>query len=675
MKRIVKAIVAMILMGAVIFAAGCKKDPDNGENNNGGDNGGGSGGGTIPTTEGVYLGIIGFNENLFQKEIGLLNSSTQGSFNAFVNNLRANMGTGLYYADYTALNKMQSYGEPPKLKDVAIVTFTDGLDNVSTSNSQMDPEGYGSISAYRTALHNKILNEKIHGKSVSAYTIGLRGMDVADENEFRMNLNMLASSPSNVFEVTNMYEALQHFRTIAEELYSSITTVNLKLKVPGGFDDGQVIRFTFDIPSNAGNSVKFIECTYRRNGDLRRLENISYHGLAQGATSLSSISQAGAYFWFEFENLTNVTGTAISQFDISLMQLWKKIDTGWQKDSEFEPGSSSEVSEDKSSALIMLVLDCTTSLGDDFETMKTGAEQFIEVLCSSGGSGGNGGSGNVVAPEGAIKGLFTVSLHKVFFSKGNLQYNAFSNTWRFAEHQWDYVGTQTPDWQGNLGGTIIGCDNASISNDYNGWIDLFGWGTSGWNNGNTYYHPWDWDNSNASLYGPIGEIDLADEYANSDWGQYNVISNGGMIAGKWRVMDTGEWNHLLNNRHTISGAHYAKAQVQGVNGIILLPDNWNLSVFSLNNTDQEDAVYTSNIIDSTTWESVFEVNGCVFLPAAGFRNGTTVYNVGYRGCYWTSDAGNNDMADCPYFDETRIGIGRWDYRPQGSSVRLVCFAE
>ena len=128
MKKFMKAIAAIMLMVVVVCAAGCTKpndpiDPNNGGNNsgeNGGGNGGGNNGGgntpTVPTEEGMYLGIIGFNENLYQKDIGLLNNSTKSDYNAFIQNLRADLGTGLYYADYTALKKLQSFAEPPKLK-------------------------------------------------------------------------------------------------------------------------------------------------------------------------------------------------------------------------------------------------------------------------------------------------------------------------------------------------------------------------------------------------------------------------------------------------------------------------------------------------------------------------------------------------------------------------------
>ncbi len=382
MNRFKKAIAAIMLSVAVVIAAGCTKDPNNGGNNNGG-NGGGNSGGTSPTTEGVYLGIIGFNQELYTKEIKLLNSSTSWTFTDFIDGLAPGMGTGLYYADYMALKKLKSFAEPPKLKNVALVTFTDGLDNVSTATSQTDPENYGSISAYREALHNMIMNDKVHGKSITAYSIGLKGNDVTDNQAFSLNLQKLASSSNNVFEVSNMTEALQRFKDIAEALYSVTTTTSLAVDVPGGYDDGQLIRFTFDNVNSATSSSKYIEATYKRTSSGRNLQNVSYHGFAQGATTLSSVSQ-GVYYRFKFDNLAYTNGEPVSQTDMDRIKLWKQTSNGnWDKETEFSPGSSSNVTEDKSSALIMLVLDCTTSLGSDFSRMQSGAKNFVNTLANS----------------------------------------------------------------------------------------------------------------------------------------------------------------------------------------------------------------------------------------------------------------------------------------------------
>ena len=58
----------------------------------------------------------------------------------------------------------------------------------------------------------------------------------------------------------------------------------------------------------------------------------------------------------------------------------------WNHESEFKPGTSSELIEIRSSALIMLVLDCTTSLGSDFERMKQASKDFVRTLANGGAS-------------------------------------------------------------------------------------------------------------------------------------------------------------------------------------------------------------------------------------------------------------------------------------------------
>lgn len=652
-----------MLILAVVIAAGCKKpddptNPNNGGNNEGGGNGGDNPTPTVPTEEGMYLGIIGFNEQLYQKDISLLNSSTKPSFDNFIENLNAAMGTGLYYADYTALKELQSFPEPPKLNKVAMVTFTDGIDNVSTSNSQMDPEGYGNISTYRSALHYKIMSESIHGQLINAYTIGLRGNDFTDLNEFRINLNMLASSPNNVFEVTDMAEALQRFKEIAEDLYSSTTIVNLKVKVPGGYDDGQVIRFPFD-NSSAGNWAKYIEATYKRNGNTRSLENVSFHGFTQGSTTLSAVSQTGAYYWFEFENLTYPTGGPITQQDLNNLSLWKKNATGWQHETEFEPGSSSEVTEEKSSAMIMLVLDCTTSLGNDFAEMKNGAKRFVETLVSSSGNGNGGGNGGGGSnePVGIINGKFSVNANqKVYFSQGNLQYQASTDKWRFAANQYD----------------IIGDDNGSISEYNSNWIDLFGWGTSNFMHGANCYQPWSTSQSYNDYYAyGLANYHLYDDSGLADWGA-NAISNGGNETRLWRTLTKDEWTYLLQTRSTSSGMRFAKAEVVGKKGILLFPDNWD-GTTTINNADVENAPYSDNEIQSQTW-STLQSEGIVFLPAAGSRDGISVSGMDTSGYYWSSSCFNDFHAYLLSFNNTSLNPNQNDYKYYGQSVRLVCNA-
>lgn len=262
---------------------------------------------------------------------------------------------------------------------------------------------------------------------------------------------------------------------------------------------------------------------------------------------------------------------------------------------------------------------------------------------------------NPQAPTGAINGLFSVSAtQQVWFSQGNLQYKASANTWRFATNQWDCVGDA----------------NSNISSSYSGWIDLFGWGTSGWNCGNIYYHPWDYDYSDGSLYGPPGQYNLTGSYANSDWGYYNAISNGGNQSHQWRTLTQSEWNYVFNTRSTTSGIRYAKAQVNNVNGVILLPDYWSSSYYSLSSTNQSGASFSSNVISSSTWTNSLEAHGAVFLPAAGSRHGTTVY--GSSGYYWSASCKDSLDAYSVYINFDYLRTDYVNYRYPGQSVRLVC---
>ena len=259
-------------------------------------------------------------------------------------------------------------------------------------------------------------------------------------------------------------------------------------------------------------------------------------------------------------------------------------------------------------------------------------------------------------PEGAVKGLFSTGEGSlVFFSKGNLQYQATTGTWRFAERQYDYVGK----------------DNQHISSSYDGWIDLFGWGTSGFDHGAVNFQPWSRSKDTKSdvLYYAYGKPDknLYEEDGKADWG-YNRIVNGGNVENLWRTPTVSEWVHLLFNRNTSSGVRFAKAQVAGVSGLILLPDNWRIAVYPLNSANNGSAGYGSNKISSSDWAALLEPAGAVFIPEAGVSTIDGIFS--HMGGYYTSSAASTDAyhfvmyADLLCFD-TR------GHRCDGLSVRLV----
>ena len=254
--------------------------------------------------------------------------------------------------------------------------------------------------------------------------------------------------------------------------------------------------------------------------------------------------------------------------------------------------------------------------------------------------------------QGGLPGLFSVALDKqVYFSQGNLQYMGATQIWRFAENQYDAVGTL----------------NNNISSSYNGWIDLFGWGTSGWNSGAKEYQPYSTSTTNADYYpGNAYSNDLTGPHMNADWGVYNAICNGGNKAGLWRTLTQDEWKYLYSDRVNADIKH-AYATINGIGGYILLPDNWILpSGLTFDASGANANQYTKE-----QWK-LMEQNGAVFLPAAGYREGVETRQVLKLGDYWLSTYYDADNACRVYFTSAKDPESYPnELRHYGFSVRLV----
>ena len=284
--------------------------------------------------------------------------------------------------------------------------------------------------------------------------------------------------------------------------------------------------------------------------------------------------------------------------------------------------------------------------------------------------------------NGKLYGEFTVnsSGDKVHFSQGNLQYQASTNKWRFAEHQYDYLGTTT----------------SQNSNTTTVTRDLFGWGTTGSRdtrtsstNYQTNYNPYSTSStavgssapaygSNRYGYGP--DYSVHSNYGltvanKSDWGMHAITNGGNTQYFGWRTLTKDEWVYVFNTRSTTSGVRYAKAIVNDVNGVIILPDNWNTSYYTLSSTNTTNAAFTSNTITLSDWNTKFEANGAVFLPAAGWRDGTQVSGVGSYGNYWSSNPSGSEHAYLMAFGPSSFDPSVYSYRYRGHSVRLVIACE
>ena len=308
---------------------------------------------------------------------------------------------------------------------------------------------------------------------------------------------------------------------------------------------------------------------------------------------------------------------------------------------------------------------------------------------------------NFQVENGILPGIFSASdSTTIHFSQGNLQYQASTNTWRFAEHQID----------------VIGKNKIHIYSNNDKWIDLFGWATSGFDNTALdslaiNYQPWATSNEYNSKHpdNPFGygfslffldtididsiiidsididstnidsvnielTIDFSIDSTNYDWGIYNAITNGGGQDSVWRTLTAEEWHYLIFKRNNAENL-YGVATIEGVNGVILLPDNWVTPQGIIFKSGLGNAFgneyFSKNNYNTNKWNKM-QLAGAVFLPACGYRNGTEIGNINITGVYWSTTCKEQNNPQYLYFCSNYLSLTHSNIPYYGQAVRLVC---
>ena len=152
----------------------------------------------------------------------------------------------------------------------------------------------------------------------------------------------------------------------------------------------------------------------------------------------------------------------------------------------------------------------------------------------------------------------------------------------------------------------------------------------------------------------------------------------------WRLPTNPQWSFIFNRRTTggtvdgTANALYARGVVGGANGLILFPDNYvhptglSCSFAGKINPGTGSTPSTSyNVtISDADWQRM-ETAGCVFLPAGGYRQGSTITGAGSEAFYWSSSCLNDTQACGLRFSATGLWPSHIINRYTGGMVRLV----
>ena len=265
-------------------------------------------------------------------------------------------------------------------------------------------------------------------------------------------------------------------------------------------------------------------------------------------------------------------------------------------------------------------------------------------------------------PDGALKGVFTVDDNstddpsddiRVYFSQGNLYCKRTSSssnvwTWHFYEKQYEFK----TDYPQNKSGM-----NYTTEEDTE--MTLFTWG---------------YDPSNLS---PVGEkyvknhpqendilvYDKPSSDGGDDWGVAYCESND-ITVGTWRTLTTWEWRSLVNKKR-MKYVDFCYSDRTGGGGV-LIEGSYYKGVFLY--PDDYSGIEVSS---SMTWDEINDA-GIVFLPAAGYRDGSDLGYYDASICfYWSASAYNKDLAFHVKADGSGPTMYLYGNRAEGHSVRLV----
>jgi hypothetical protein len=344
--------------------------------------------------EGIYVSLISFADNAAilhhnnnNHDFVFLDSTGKSSLSSILTNSykrASESGTALFYGVHKGLaNLTANEGEfPTDISSVNLITFTDGLDNVSFTASNNAPiEGRSGVTSavYATYVKEEIGSREINGKPITAYSVGIKTEGSDDETDFNTTLGNIASTSGNVNLITDLNDLEEKFNEIAGKLtfasnFSMTTTGN---------DPGTIVRMIFDGAATAEASSQYLEGTLAYADKAWTLTNIAYRGsitsdVNTGATIPGTLF--GSNVTFLFKNIKGYDPAATTA------QQWiKKPAASWQKNSE----SSATGSTSTSTVLIQLVLDASTSLEDNqIGDIQTAVDKFIDTLYKrvSGGS-------------------------------------------------------------------------------------------------------------------------------------------------------------------------------------------------------------------------------------------------------------------------------------------------
>lgn len=317
-------------------------------------------GGEVDPSKQLYVGVVAFNRDVRQMAI----TSDMEAVKAFINEQTNDKDFTAFAYSVSQGNKQFDAAGLPEFDNIFMLNFSDGTDNYSNMKWGEEGRNVPPSFVYDTARY-----DLLQRAGLNSYAIGF-GNDVG----FGEKMKKVVTGSGGYYNAKSSNDLQSTFNEIAKSMLASAK--NVLLKTNPGYYSGYYKYFRFKFTAEGG----YTDVIYAQ------MDGTPTTGYT---LEISKIDNGYAYFDAPAKGVVDdETGKVhIPLNNLKFVKDGKELQYKYTIEVSFDGELYYEDVEEASTAdeiskriAVVLVLDCSTSMGDAFAPMKAAAIDFIKTM-------------------------------------------------------------------------------------------------------------------------------------------------------------------------------------------------------------------------------------------------------------------------------------------------------
>lgn len=317
-------------------------------------------GGEVDPNKQLYVGVVAFNKDVRQMSI----SSDMEAVKTFINAQSNDKDFTAFAYSVSQGNKQFDAAGLPEFDNIFMLNFSDGTDNYSNMKWGEEGRNVPPSFVYDTARY-----DLLQRAGLNSYAIGF-GNDVG----FGEKMKKVVTGSGGYYNAKSSNDLQSTFNEIAKSMLASAK--NVLLKTNPGYYSGYYKYFRFKFTAEGG----YTDVIYAQ------MDGTPTTGYT---LAISKIENGYAYFDAPAKGIIDdETGKVhIPLNNLKFVKDGKElqyvftIEVSFDGDLYYEDVEEASTAEEIGKRIaVVLVLDCSTSMGDAFAPMKAAAVDFIKTM-------------------------------------------------------------------------------------------------------------------------------------------------------------------------------------------------------------------------------------------------------------------------------------------------------